>query len=265
MCSTTTAIKRIFYKPIINSGRLKRLCRLVLLLPVVVGLAACSLVKTKSKEEALKDLEWAYQKDGIEIEVMAAPDLNMWGGQPHTLLMVVAQLEDPSAFEKHTQTPDKLSALLLADSAPDGVLTQQKHFVEPGSSQKFLVSRVEKAKYVALALGYQHLDPERSTRLYRIGADLDYSGLAFREYHAEPMPLRIQLLLGNESVQDSLTARKNPPEVVHPHAGLVEPPIRPALPPSTPKPLTEAATEEVRFSSPLPAPTTDSAPASGTQ
>lgn len=261
MHHTTTINKGSFYKPKTGLTGLIRLGRLALLLSLALGLAACSLVKTKSKEEALKDLEWAYQKDGIEIEVMAAPDLNMWGGQPHVLLMVVAQLEDPSAFEKHTQTPDKLSALLLADSAPDGVLTQKKHFVEPGASQKIIVSRVEKAKYVALALGYQHLDPERSTRLYRIGADLDYSGLAFREYHAQPMPLRIQLLLGNESVQDSLTARKNPPEVFQPKAGLVEPPIRPALPGSAPEPTTE----QIRFSSPLPAPEADLTPASGTQ
>ena len=187
------------------------------------SLAGCGMVKTKSRQDALKDLEWVYEQDAIELNVRAQPDLNPWGGQPHTLLMLVAQLEDPSAFEPYIASPDKLAALLLAEAAPSGLLTLQKYFVEPGAERTFRLARVEKARYVALAMGYQHLDPARSTRLYQIGADLDYSGLVLREYHASPEPLRIQILLGAESIQDSLTARQPAAEAVQPRTGLMVP------------------------------------------
>lgn len=196
---------------------------LVVSVVLAVGLGGCSLVKTKSKNDALKELEWVYEQEAIELSVRAQPDLNQWGGQPHTVLMLVAQLEDPSAFEPYTTGSDKLSALLLADSAPNGLLTLQKYFIEPGAERTVKLARVEKARYVALAIGYQHLDAARSTRLYQIGADLDYDGLVLREYHARPEPLHIQVLLGAESIQDSLTSRRSDVDPVQPTSGLVVP------------------------------------------
>lgn len=230
-----------------------RAMRGVLLLMLAVSMAGCSLFKTKSKQDALKDIEWAYDKAGIELRVRAQPDLNQSGGQPHTLLMSVIQMEDPSAFEPHISGPDSLAALLLAETAPGGLLTLQKYYIEPGSERTIRLARVEKARYVALVLGYQHLDPARSTRLYQIGADLDYSGLLLREYQAAPEPLHIDVLLGAESVQDSLTARQREPEAVQPAGGLMVPLKTPAAPKPAPS---EPTVERILIPSPQPVPGT---------
>lgn len=193
------------------------------LLLLLVSLAGCGMFKGKSKTDALKDIEWTYQKEGIEVHVRAEDGLNHWGGQAHTLLMAVIQLEEPGALDPHIAGPDQFAQLLLAETAPNGLLTMQKYFIEPGTQRTIRLARVEKARYVALALGYQHLDPERSTRLYQIGADLEYSGLVLRDYRAGPQPLRIDVLLGAEGVQDSLTMRRSEPDPVQPAAGLVVP------------------------------------------
>lgn len=223
-----------------------------LLVAFAISVGGCSLVKTKSKKDALKDIEWNYEQEGIELSVRAHDDLNRWGGQPHTLLMLVAQLEDPSAFEPYTAGSDKLSALLLTETAPNGLLTLQKYFIEPGAERTIRLARVEKARYVALAMGYQHLDPARSTRLYQIGADLDYDGLVLREYRAAPEPLHIRVLLGAESIQDSLTARRTEIEPVQPKTGILVPERTPVTNPVS----SEPAVDVQRIPSQPPAPGT---------
>lgn len=236
----------------LTASAARTLCA-VFVVVLAISLAGCSMVKTKSKDDALKDIAWTYEQDAIELAVRTQPDLNQWRGQPHTVLMLVAQIEDPSAFESHIASPDKLAALLLAETAPDGLLTLQKHFVEPDASRTFRMARVEKARYVALAIGYQHLDPSRSTRLYQIGADLDYSGLVLREYQASPSPLHIQVLLGAESIQDSLTVTPAASPPAQPTSGLVVP-----HPPATSQQAApEPATEVIRIPSSPPAPGTN--------
>lgn len=217
----------------------------------VLGLSGCSMFKTTSKKDAIKEMEWVYAEDGIELQVRAHEDLNRSDGQAHTLLLVVAQLEEPGAFDPYTAGSDKLASLLLADSAPAGLLTMKKYFIEPDSERTVQLARVEKARYVAIALGYQHLDPARSTRLYQIGAELDRSGLVLRNYRATPEPLRIELLLGADSVLDGLTMRRTPPQPELPRSGLVVPRTVPATP-ASPSDESGAAVERIRISSPPP-------------
>lgn len=186
---------------------------------VTLGLGACSMFKTVSQEEALEDMKWSYAQDAITLYVESTKDLNEWDGQPHSLLMVVTQFEEPSIFEPYTKSSRKLASLLLADEPPEGLLNTQRYYIEPDSSNTFKLARVDKAKYVGIALGYQHLDPRRSVRIYQIGVDMDYSGLILREYIAEPQPLRLELLLGGESIYDSLSTRPVETKPVAPKAG----------------------------------------------
>ncbi|WP_341666713.1 type VI secretion system lipoprotein TssJ [Alcaligenes sp. SDU_A2] len=200
-----------------NFVRAGRSAALVLLAALV--LTGCGMFKTKSKDDALKDLEWQYERDALVLEINADPQLNTWGGQAHTILMVVAQMAEPSVFEPYSSRPDQLSSLLMADSAPTGLLSMDRIFVEPGVKRRIRLARMDKARYVAVALGYQHLDPARSTRLYQFGAKLESHGLMFREYEARPEPLRIRLRLGPQAIVESQTDTVTPPAATLPTAG----------------------------------------------
>lgn len=186
---------------------------------LILSLAGCGMFKTKSRQEALQDLNWSYERDALVLEALADPLLNPWGGQAHTLLLTVVQMAEPSVFEPYATSPDRLSELLMAQSAPSGLLSLERIFIEPGSKRRYRLARVEKARYVGIALGYQHLDPARSTRLYQFGASLEHRGLMFREYEAQPQPLRIRLRLGREAVADSQTDTVVPPAATLPAAG----------------------------------------------
>ncbi|OWT59102.1 type VI secretion lipoprotein TssJ [Candidimonas nitroreducens] len=195
--------------------------------PLLAGCSS-SWLGGSSKDDALKDLKWSYAADGVQIAVRADPQLNRSDGQPHTLALTVIQLADPSAFTPYTKDPAKLAQLLLANSAPTGVLSLQRFFIAPNAQQTLVLPRAENAKYVGLATGYYHLDPPRDTRLYRIGVDVDSSGFLVKNHSAAPAPMKIDLILGADSILDAPDTR--PPEVppTQPKAGVVSSPPAPS-------------------------------------
>jgi len=187
-----------------------------------LALAGCGMFQSKSREEALRDLNWSYAQQAIQLNIHADPMLNETGGQAHNLLLVVAQMEDPNAFSAFARDPELLTDLLLSDRAPEGILDIQRIYIEPGAEKTLPLNRVQSAKYVGIAAGYAQLDPARSARLYQIGVAVDSNGWVFREYTAEPEALSIQLRLGPVGIQDSLSKRAEPLAPVQPESGLVE-------------------------------------------
>jgi type VI secretion system VasD/TssJ family lipoprotein len=185
-------------------------------------LAGCGMFQSKSREEALRELTWNYEQQGIQLNITADPMLNETGGQAHNLLLVVAQMEDPNAFSAFARDPELLTNLLLSDRAPEGILDIQRIYIEPGAQRELSIHRVQSAKYVGIAAGYAQLDPARSARLYQIGVAVNSDGWFFREHTAAPEPLAIQLRLGPVGIQDSLSKRADPPAPVQPKSGLVE-------------------------------------------
>ncbi|NYT85137.1 type VI secretion system lipoprotein TssJ [Pollutimonas harenae] len=213
------------------------------LLPVFLArllvVAACSLLLAAcgtSEKDALKEMKWSYSDDGVQIQVQAAPALNQVQGQPHMLTLAVVQMEDPNGFTALTANAAKLKTLLLSDSPPQGVLSIKRIFIAPGEVRNLTLERVEKAQYIGLAAGYDHLDPARCTRLYRIGVEVDSSGIIVKSRTAVPEPLRIQLRLGPEGIQESPGSKLEPVEPTKPKAGLV-----PAAAPTQPNATSAAS------------------------
>lgn len=185
-----------------------------------------------SQTTALKELKWSYAADGVQIAVNADPTLNRSGGQAHTLALTIVQLATPTAFTAYSSNPAKLKNLLLANSAPAGVLSLQRVFINPGERRTITMPRAEQAQYVGLAAGYYHLDAPRSTRLYRIGVGVDSSGFFLaKDYKASPEPLKIDLHLGADSILNAPGSRPPPIIPTQPQAGIVN--SQPAAPAQT--------------------------------
>nr|WP_228129182.1 type VI secretion system lipoprotein TssJ [Pusillimonas sp. T7-7] len=200
-----------------------------------------------SEKEALKELKWSYSDDGVQIQVQADPALNQAKGQPHMLTLVVVQMEDPNGFTALTSNAAKLKTLLLSDSPPQGVLSIKRIFIAPGETRSLKLERVEKAQYIGLAAGYDHLDPARCTRLYRVGVEVDSSGLIIKSRTATPEPLKIELRLGPDGIQESPGSKPQPVEPTKPKAGLVPAPAPATTPASAPvsAPATGSPTSNV--------------------
>jgi type VI secretion system VasD/TssJ family lipoprotein len=193
----------------------------VLVPALVLGGCSSSMLGGSSKEDALKALQWSYGSEGVQIAIDADPRLNLSDGQPHSLAVTVVQVADPTVFAAYTKDNAKLTQLLLAETAPAGMLSLQRLFVMPGEQRRVTMPRAEKAQYVGLAAGYYRLDPAVSTRLYRIGVDVDSSGIVIKNHKAAPAPLEIGLNLGPESILDAPGTRPAEVQPTQPKAGLV--------------------------------------------
>lgn len=208
-----------------NTIKLKKIYYGLVIFLLLSLLSGCSMFKTQSKAEALEEMKWAYGDNDIQITVEAGPDLNWWGEQAHTLLMTVVQMEDLSAIEPYRSSSQAMSQLLLAETAPSGLLSLKRFFIEPAAKRDLHLARVDKSRYVAVVLGYQHLDPARSIRLYQIGADFDRKGWVFRQYSAKPEPLAIDLRLGAEGIVASASERQAKKTLIQPKSGPIDPTI----------------------------------------
>ncbi|MDN5842468.1 MAG: type VI secretion system lipoprotein TssJ [Alcaligenaceae bacterium] len=211
-----------------NIWRAGTMTRLLASLICCTALSACgsmnSMLGGSSEEDALKDMKWTYADDGLQIDLQADPTLNQFAGQPHMLTLVIVQMETPNAFTEQTANADKLKTLLLAHSPPQGMLSLDRVFVAPGEQRKLQLARVEKTQYVGLVAGYNHLDPARSTRLYRVGVEVNSSGMIIKKREAGPEPLHIDLRLGPDSIQRAAGSKAEPVAPVKPQGGLVESP-----------------------------------------
>ena len=192
-----------------------------------LALGACSTVNSmfggNSEKQALQEMKWSYATDGLELEVTADEALNEVNGQPHMLALVVVQLEAPNAFTGLTADSEKLRGLLLAPGPAQGMLSLDRVFIAPGERRTLVLPRVEKAQYVGMAAGYNHLDPARSTRLYQIGVHVDSSGLIIKSRTAAPDALSIDLHLGAEGIQGAPGTKPPPREPVKPAGGPYPP------------------------------------------
>lgn len=186
---------------------------------IVIALTACGSPMPSPQQQALADLKWSYAEDAIVLRVTADKDLNQYDGQAHTLLLVVTQFDQPNAFAAYTGSAQQLSNLLMMDSAPPGLIGLSRLFVEPGQTSQVRLPRLEGAKLVGISAGYAHLDPQRSTKLYRIGVDMTSSGWLSKTWSATPKPLAMDLLLGPDALLRGQQSTLAPPPMIQPVEG----------------------------------------------
>jgi len=191
------------------------------MLSLCLLLTACSSQELTPEQKALTELKWDYTENAIELSFTADNDLNQYDGQAHNLLVVVTQFDQISAFSAYTGSSQQLSSLLLMNSAPTGMIGLTRLFVEPGQSKQLSLPRLEGAKMVGIAVGYAHLDPMRSAKLYQIGVDVTSTGFFSKTWTATPRPIAIDLLVGSEALLRGKESRLALPKPVQPREGEV--------------------------------------------
>lgn len=172
-------------------------------------LSSCSSNPTP-EQQALTNIKWNYEPDAIILNLNADKNLNEYDNQPHTLMLVVTQFDQPNTFETFSSNGQQLSNLLLMNTAPSGLIGLTRVFIEPGQSKQVRLARLEGTKLVGISAGYAHLDPLRSVRMYRIGVENTSTGWFSKTWFAHPKPLEIELLLGPDSLLRSKQSQPKP-------------------------------------------------------
>jgi len=145
--------------------------------------------------------EWRYEKEAIHLNLKADPQLNLYDGSPHTLLLCIYQLKDPNAFNQLTEDENGLYKLLECSRFDSSVAYSKRLIVHPGKDLTTDLDRAEGARYVAIVAGYYLIQREGMIRLYDVPWYVEKKGLLKRTKVAKPAALDIDLVLGSQQIQ----------------------------------------------------------------
>lgn len=160
------------------------------------ALAALLAVSTGCAKKTVPVPTWSYQPDAIRFIYQADPQLNLYEGKRHTLLLAVYQLSDTGAFTSLAKDSDGLAKLLQVERFDPSVVAMERYILQPGELRTIEIYRAENAKWVGLAAGYYGMSPEHSTRLFEIPVLITHSGFLKRNSQATVENLQIQLYFG---------------------------------------------------------------------
>ena len=128
----------------------------------------CAAVLTASCAGKGKEVP-PYVKDAIGIKITAAPDLNFFNNQSHTLVLAVYELSDPNVYKQMLESSDGVVQLLEGKQFDATVLSRRRATVQPGENASFVMDQVEGARYVAVVAGFYSMQGQSNfSRLYPI-------------------------------------------------------------------------------------------------
>jgi len=141
-----------------------------------------------------------FEKDAVFLHYQADKELNLYGGQPHSAVLVVYQLSEVNAFNQHAGYRGGLVQLLSASHFDPSVTAVTKKYIEPGSSGVLTLDRAAHTQYVGIVCGFYELIPEKSAILVDVNYDTSRHGLLLKE-KTTVNPLKTRLFLGKDVVR----------------------------------------------------------------
>lgn len=146
--------------------------------------------------------EWHFEKDGIRLHFRSDPQLNLFQGDSHTLLICLYTLKDPNVFNQLVDEKEGLTKLLECGRFDSSVASSKRWVMQPGQELKETMDRAEGARYVGLVAGYYSLQKEKMVRLYPVPVMEDTKGLLFRTKTSLAAILNLDLYFGALEIQE---------------------------------------------------------------
>ncbi|MBQ7608726.1 MAG: type VI secretion lipoprotein TssJ [Desulfovibrionaceae bacterium] len=146
------------------------------------------------------NVTWNQQANGLSYRIVAAGDINHEGNKPLGLTVCVYQLDDPSAFQALAQSPSGIDQLLNCQLDPAKARSSRAFSMQPGKRVDVTADRVEKARYLAVVAGYEHLKPELCAAVIPFPIHHEREGIIFKNDLYTAAPMRALIHLGAESV-----------------------------------------------------------------
>ncbi len=143
--------------------------------------------------------DWKYGKGEILIHLKSDPQLNLYQGIPHTLVVCMYHLRDPNAFNQLVDEKEGLPKLLECTRFDPSVTFSKRLILEPGQVLTESLDRAEGAKYVGIVTGYYNLQKESTVRFYSVPVIEEKSETTIL---MKPGILNIDLYLGPQQIQD---------------------------------------------------------------
>ena len=137
--------------------------------------------------------EYGYKKDAIIFNLKSDPQLNLFQKTPHTLLLCVYQLTDPTAFNQLTDKKEGMQKALECDRFDPTVTNSTSLVILPNQERIEKLDRAGGTNFIGVIAGYYTLKKEKVTRLYQIPSGF-LSG--------NPKKLKVSLDLGPQEIRE---------------------------------------------------------------
>ena len=153
-------------------------------LPAVLALSLVSCAKPS---------QIPFERSTVQLHLVSDPNLNLYGGIPHSLVLCVHQLREPNYFNQTKDEKDGLGKLLDCSRSDPSVTYARSFSIQPRQELNQSLDRAEGTWYVGIVAGYSQLQKERVTRLYEIPLSSLFN---------KPQTLSIDLYLGPQEIQE---------------------------------------------------------------
>jgi len=137
--------------------------------------------------------KYLYEEGAINLRLKSAPDVNLYDGKAHTLLLCVYQLRDPNAFNQLFDEEDGISKLLECSRFDPSVMSSKRIVVQPGEESAKILDRSEGTKYVGIVAGYFQMEKKNIMRLMQVPLGM---------LTGSPKKMDIGLYLGPKEIQE---------------------------------------------------------------
>jgi len=145
--------------------------------------------------------QWNFAPRALELTLVSDPFLNEYGGTAHPLVVCVYQLAGPDSFKREAATVQGMARLLECSRFDDDVVSVKAVTVRPGQDETLTLDRNPKARFVAVAAGYDDAHSGAATRVFPIPVAQETSGwLWWKETKYRPAKLSRNILLGKTGI-----------------------------------------------------------------
>ena len=163
---------------------------LQLLIPIFL-LCSCATVVVPPR--------WEYEPNAIFLNLRGDPQLNLFQGKSHTLVLCVYFLTDPNEINQLVDEKGGLEKLCECTKFHPSVTNAKRLIIHPSREYKETLDRPAGAKYVAVVAGYYNLKKENVVRLFTIPVVEEKKRSTL---YQKPGPLRLDLHLSPQQIQE---------------------------------------------------------------
>jgi type VI secretion system VasD/TssJ family lipoprotein len=142
---------------------------------------------------------WEYEPNAIRLNLKSDPQLNLFQGRAHTLVLCAYLLTDPNELNQLVDEKGGLEKLCECTKFHPSVTHAKRFIIHPNREYKETLDRAAGAKYVAVVAGYFKLQKENVVRLFTIPVVDEKKG---NTLYQKPGVLNIDLLLTPQQIQE---------------------------------------------------------------
>lgn len=139
---------------------MRRLMIAILWLAVVLVCSSCSLMPWGKKDGAAQ-----YEKNALTFNFRSDPQLNMYQGRSHSLVLCVYQLKEPNSFNQLADERDGIYKLMECGRFDGSVAYVRRQIIQPGENTGGMLDMAEGTKYLGIAAGYYDLTAKGAVRI----------------------------------------------------------------------------------------------------